>query len=201
MCSHLSSSSRSTGPGQHQQARRDEFLASLFYGGKPATGDDPGALNADVIAALRHLADVIDQWLEFRPFSVSRASPWSSEDRIWSLVDMFQCYRRQAGKSKQLDGHSALSPPSLWRDLGYRHALTAVYPPRLPLVDDTGIFRRRPRHVGTIGGTCPLHSSDIVSRTMRGGDGSMTSSTKPILLVWRSNQPFTGRSRTRMNYS
>jgi hypothetical protein len=47
--------------------------------------------------------------------------------------------------------------------------------------------------LGTIGGTCPLHSSDIVSRTMRGGDGSMTSSPKPILLVWRSNQPFTGR--------
>jgi hypothetical protein len=64
-----------------KKARGDEFFASPGGTGEPATSDDPGALDANIVAALCHLA-----------------------------------------KSKQLDGHPVLSPPSLWRDLGYRHA-------------------------------------------------------------------------------
>jgi hypothetical protein len=46
-----------------------------------------------------------------------------------SLVDTWLSVTGQA-RSKQLDGHPVLSPPSLWRDLGrlLRHVVTVVYP-------------------------------------------------------------------------
>jgi hypothetical protein len=55
-------------PGQHQQSGGDEFLASPDRPGEPSAGDGPGALGAKVVAALRQLAEVIDQRLEFGPF-------------------------------------------------------------------------------------------------------------------------------------
>ena len=52
---------------EHQQSRCDEFLASLTDTGEPSTGDDSGALDANIVAALSHLAEVINQGLEFGP--------------------------------------------------------------------------------------------------------------------------------------
>jgi hypothetical protein len=49
---------------------------------EPGTGDRSGDLYPDVLASLRHLAEIIDQgWSSVR-LVVSKASPWSSEDRI-----------------------------------------------------------------------------------------------------------------------
>jgi hypothetical protein len=46
-------------PGENQEPRRDEFLASPPYTGEPPAGDNPGALCADIVAALSYLAEVI----------------------------------------------------------------------------------------------------------------------------------------------
>jgi hypothetical protein len=54
--------------------------------GEPASG----GLNPDVVAALSHLAEVIDQGLQFGSLGGERASPWRAELRVWSLVDMPQ---------------------------------------------------------------------------------------------------------------
>jgi hypothetical protein len=50
-----------------KKARGDEFFASPGGTGEPATGDDPGALDANIITPLRHLAEVISQRLQFGP--------------------------------------------------------------------------------------------------------------------------------------
>jgi hypothetical protein len=50
-----------------KKARGDEFFASPGGTGEPATGDDPGALDANIVAALCHLAEVINQRLQFGP--------------------------------------------------------------------------------------------------------------------------------------
>jgi hypothetical protein len=42
-------------------------IASPTFAGEPATGDDPGALGADVVAALGHLGEVINHRLQFGP--------------------------------------------------------------------------------------------------------------------------------------
>ena len=55
------------GTGQHQQARGDEFLTSAGRIGEPGPSDHAGAFGADVITALRHLAEMINQRLQFRP--------------------------------------------------------------------------------------------------------------------------------------
>jgi hypothetical protein len=53
--------------GEHQQARGDEFLTSAGRIGEPGPSDHAGAFGADVITALRHLAEMINQRLQFRP--------------------------------------------------------------------------------------------------------------------------------------
>jgi hypothetical protein len=54
-------------PGQHQQARCDEFLASPATSSEPATGNHAGAF-AEVAAALSYLAEMINQRLQCGPF-------------------------------------------------------------------------------------------------------------------------------------
>jgi hypothetical protein len=54
-------------PGQHQQSGRDEVFASPGATREPTTGKDAGAFDADVVAALSHLTQVIDQRLQFGP--------------------------------------------------------------------------------------------------------------------------------------
>jgi hypothetical protein len=54
-------------PSQHQEASGDQLLASPPYTGEPPAGDNPGALYADVVAAQGHLAEVINQRLQFGP--------------------------------------------------------------------------------------------------------------------------------------
>ena len=54
--------------GQHQQARRNEFLASPCGACEPATRDRPGAFRTKVVAALSDLSEVINQGLEFGSF-------------------------------------------------------------------------------------------------------------------------------------
>jgi hypothetical protein len=56
------------GAGEHQQPGGDDILTALAYAGEPATGDDSGALGADVVAALRGLAEMINQRLQFGAF-------------------------------------------------------------------------------------------------------------------------------------
>jgi hypothetical protein len=53
--------------GEHQQARGDEVFASQCGIGEPAIGNDSGALGADIVAALRHVAEMINQRLQFGP--------------------------------------------------------------------------------------------------------------------------------------
>jgi hypothetical protein len=64
---HLSSSSRSTGAATISSGRYEVFT-SPRGAREPATGDDPGALCSDVVAALSRFAKVINQRLEFGPF-------------------------------------------------------------------------------------------------------------------------------------
>jgi hypothetical protein len=47
-------------PGQHQQAGGDEFLTPSSGLGEPPTGYGPGTLHADIVAALRHLTEMIN---------------------------------------------------------------------------------------------------------------------------------------------
>jgi hypothetical protein len=47
-------------PGKHQQTGRDEVLTSPHRAREPGTGDHSGALDADIVAALRHLAEMIN---------------------------------------------------------------------------------------------------------------------------------------------
>jgi hypothetical protein len=54
------------GPGEHQQACGDEFLTSPHGAREPGPGDDSGAFGAEVVAALRYLAEMINQRLQFR---------------------------------------------------------------------------------------------------------------------------------------
>jgi hypothetical protein len=58
--------------GEHQQAGRDEIFAAPRAASESATGDGSGAFDADVIAALRHLAEAIHGWSSGR-FAVSSA--------------------------------------------------------------------------------------------------------------------------------
>jgi hypothetical protein len=55
-------------PGEHQQAGCYQFLTSPRGAREPGTGDGSGAFSADVVAALRHLGEVVDQRLQFGPF-------------------------------------------------------------------------------------------------------------------------------------
>jgi hypothetical protein len=80
-------------PGQHQQPGCYEFLALPCGACEPATGDGAGALGSDVVAALCDLGEAINQQLQFGPVGVSKASPWSSEDKIWFSVDIAQFER------------------------------------------------------------------------------------------------------------
>jgi hypothetical protein len=97
-------------PGEHQQPCRDEVLASPGGAGEPGTGDPAGALDANIVTALSHLAEVITQRLQFGPFRGQQR--FAMQGRGESLV----C-RRHASvfptPGKQLDGHPLLSPPSL----------------------------------------------------------------------------------------
>ena len=54
--------------GEHQQPGHYQILTSPGAASEPATGDDPSALRADVVAALRHLTEMINYGLELRPF-------------------------------------------------------------------------------------------------------------------------------------
>jgi hypothetical protein len=62
---HRSSSSRSTRPASISSPSRYEVFAAPRCAREPGTGDGAGALYADVVAALRGLAEMIDQRLEF----------------------------------------------------------------------------------------------------------------------------------------
>jgi hypothetical protein len=53
------------GPGQHHQSGGDDVLASPATSGEPGTGDHAGDLDAEVITALRHLTEMINQRLQF----------------------------------------------------------------------------------------------------------------------------------------
>jgi hypothetical protein len=55
-------------PGEHQQSGRNEVLPPPGGAREPGTGDDSGALYADIVAALRYLTKVINQRLEFGAF-------------------------------------------------------------------------------------------------------------------------------------
>jgi hypothetical protein len=48
------------GPSDHQKPCGDEFVSPPSGTGEPATGDDPGAFVANVVATLRRVAEVID---------------------------------------------------------------------------------------------------------------------------------------------
>jgi hypothetical protein len=54
--------------GEHQKPRRYEVPAPPGGASKPATRDDPGAFGAEIVAALGHLAEVINQRLQLGPF-------------------------------------------------------------------------------------------------------------------------------------
>jgi hypothetical protein len=71
----------------------------------------------------------INGWSSCR-LAVKRASPWSSEERIWSSVDMPQCCRRPASQSQAARRASRFEPaePVAWLGVPPRHAMTAVYP-------------------------------------------------------------------------
>jgi hypothetical protein len=94
------------GAGDHEQARGYEFLASPASTGEPATGDHSSALGADVVTALCHLAEVINQRLQFRPFGGEQglAVEFGGEDLVFGRHKA-QCCRRGASKRRQLDGH------------------------------------------------------------------------------------------------
>jgi hypothetical protein len=64
------------------RARSPSPRASAGGVGEPPTRDGSGALYSDVVAALSHLAEMINQGLESGRLAVSRASPWSSADRV-----------------------------------------------------------------------------------------------------------------------
>jgi hypothetical protein len=53
--------------GEHRQPSPYQFLTSPYGAREPGTGDDPGAFGADVVAALRYLAEVINEGLQFGP--------------------------------------------------------------------------------------------------------------------------------------
>ncbi len=53
-------------PGEHQKPRCYGVLAAPSAVSEPATGDGSGDLYADVIAARRYLAGVINPGLKFR---------------------------------------------------------------------------------------------------------------------------------------
>jgi hypothetical protein len=59
-------------PGQHQQSRSDEVFASPCAAREPTTGKDASAFDADVVAALSNLTQVIDQRLKFGPLGGSQ---------------------------------------------------------------------------------------------------------------------------------
>jgi hypothetical protein len=63
----------------------DKVLASLTDAGEPGTGEDSGAFDADVVAALRHLAEMINQRLQFGAFrgEQSLAVQLGAEDLIF----------------------------------------------------------------------------------------------------------------------
>ena len=47
-------------PGKHQKPGRCQVFAAACTASEPGTGDGPGALCADIVAALRGLSEVID---------------------------------------------------------------------------------------------------------------------------------------------
>src|SRR5829696_8923814 len=53
--------------GQHQQSRGDQVLTTPATSGEPGTGDHAGDLGPDVITTLHYLAEMINQWSQFRP--------------------------------------------------------------------------------------------------------------------------------------
>jgi hypothetical protein len=55
-------------PGEHKQPGRYEVFTSSGGAREPATGKDPGALDADIVASLSHLTEMINQRLQFRAF-------------------------------------------------------------------------------------------------------------------------------------
>jgi hypothetical protein len=46
--------------GEHQQPSGDEFLTSPYGAREPGPGDDSGAFGAEVVAALSHVAEMIN---------------------------------------------------------------------------------------------------------------------------------------------
>jgi hypothetical protein len=53
------------GPGQHHQSGGNDVIASPATSGEPGIGDHAGDLDAEVITALRHLTEMINQRLQF----------------------------------------------------------------------------------------------------------------------------------------
>jgi hypothetical protein len=51
---------------EHQQASCDQVLASAGLVGKPPTPDSARAFDADIVAALCHLTEMIDQKVAVR---------------------------------------------------------------------------------------------------------------------------------------
>jgi hypothetical protein len=53
------------GPGEHQQSGGDQVLAPLTHAGEPRARNDSHAFGSDVVAALRDLAQMINERLQF----------------------------------------------------------------------------------------------------------------------------------------
>jgi hypothetical protein len=70
------------GPGEHQQPGGDQVLAPLTHAGEPRARNDSHAFGSDVVAALRDLAEMINERLQLGRLAASRASPWRLDDRI-----------------------------------------------------------------------------------------------------------------------
>jgi hypothetical protein len=72
--------------GEQPQSGRDEFLSSADGVGESPTGDCSGALDADVVAALRHLAEMINQGPEFGAVSpLAGLRRGARRKRVWSF--------------------------------------------------------------------------------------------------------------------
>jgi hypothetical protein len=56
-------------PSKHQQPGSNQVMTPPAYTTEPSTCDHTGTFSADVVAALRNIPKMIDQRLQFGPFS------------------------------------------------------------------------------------------------------------------------------------
>ena len=66
-------------------------MPEALLAGEPRASDQPGAFGVDVVAALSDFAEMVDQRLQFRRFSLSAAPRREARKRGFGLlVDMGQ---------------------------------------------------------------------------------------------------------------